>query len=77
MLRSNSGEVVKRPMELSTVTVPHSRNRDNAVGIGTGYVSDGRGIVKNFFHVVQITSTAHLAPFPIATGGSFLGGKAA
>jgi hypothetical protein len=33
--------------------------------------------VKNFFHVVQTDSEAHPASYPMVTGGSFPGGKAA
>jgi hypothetical protein len=42
--------------------------RDNAVRIATGYEP---------LHVVQTGSRAHLASYPIGTGGSFSGGKAA
>jgi hypothetical protein len=59
-------------------------SRDSVVGIATGYGLEKRGIgvpspgrVKNFLHVVQTGSEAHPASYPLGSGGSFLGGKAA
>jgi hypothetical protein len=65
-----------------TTTEPSSW--DSAVGIGTGYGLDGRGVgvrvpVEAIFfplHVVQTGSGAHPASSPIYNGGSFPGGKA-
>jgi hypothetical protein len=57
---------------------------DSAVGIATGNGLDGPrgwssspGSVRNFLHVVQTGPGAHPASYPMGTGGSFSGGKAA
>jgi hypothetical protein len=58
---------------------------DSAVGIATGYGLDGRGVGVRvpvgqdfcLFRVIQTGSGAHPASYPIGTGGSFPGGKAA
>jgi hypothetical protein len=62
-----------------------SGGRDNTVGIATGYGLNDRAVgvrvpVGTRFsplHNVQIGSGAHSASYPIGTGGSFPGGKAA
>jgi hypothetical protein len=59
--------------------------RDSAVSIATGYGLDDRGVgvrvpvgSRIFFpHVVQIGSGVHPTFYPMGTGGSFPGGKAA
>jgi hypothetical protein len=60
------------------------RSQDNAGGIATGYRLDDRGVkssslsrVKNFLHVVHTSSGVHPASYPMGTGASFPGGKAA
>jgi hypothetical protein len=59
------------------------RSWDSVVGIATGYGLDDRAVgvrvpvVKNFLHVVQTGSRAHPVSYPMGTGGSFPGGKAA
>jgi hypothetical protein len=63
------------------------RNRDISVSIATGYALDARGKGSefefrygqeySFLHVVQIGSGAHPASYPMGTGGSFPGSKAA
>jgi hypothetical protein len=59
-------------------------SRDSVVGIATGYELDDRGVgvrvpVGQEFsvHSVQTGSGAHLASYPMGTGDSFPGGKAA
>jgi hypothetical protein len=60
-------------------------SRDSAVGIKTGYGLDDRGVGFEFrwgqefslHHVVQTGNGAHPASYPMATGGSFPGGKVA
>jgi hypothetical protein len=59
-------------------------SRDSVFGIATGYGLDGRGIgvrvpvgVFSLLHVVQTDSGAHPASYPMCTGSSFPGGKAA
>jgi hypothetical protein len=62
-----------------------SKSRDSAVGIATGYVLDDQGVGvrvplgKEFslLHVVQTGSGVHPTSYPMGTGGSFSGGKAA
>jgi hypothetical protein len=60
--------------------------RDSSVGIALGYGLDDRGSrvpfsagTENFslHHRVQNGSGAHTASYPMGTGGSFPGGKAA
>jgi hypothetical protein len=62
----------------------HIWSRDSVVGVATGYGLDeggGRssspGRVTNFLHVVQTGSGVHPSSYPMDTGGSFPGGKAA
>jgi hypothetical protein len=59
---------------------------DSSVGIATGYVLDDRGFRVRFpvgagnfslHHRVQNGSGTHPASFPMGTGGSFPGSKAA
>jgi hypothetical protein len=60
-------------------------SRDSAVGIATGYGLDDRGVGvrdqlgQNFYllHAVQTGSGVHPASYPVGTGGSFFGSKAA
>jgi hypothetical protein len=61
-------------------------SRDSSVGIATGYRMDDRMIGVRFSagagnfslrHRVEIVSRAHPASYPVGTGGSFSGGKAA
>jgi hypothetical protein len=63
-----------------------TESRDSSVGIAMGYGLDDRGSrVRfpaaagnfSFHHSVQNGSGAHPASYPMGTGGSFLGGKAA
>jgi hypothetical protein len=62
-----------------------ARSRDSSVGIATGYGLDDRGIgvdsrwAQEFsiLHVVQTGFATHPASYPVGTGGSFAGGKAA
>jgi hypothetical protein len=63
-----------------------NKSRDSSVGIALGYGLDDRdsGVrfpagAVNFFlhHRVQNGSGAHAASYPMGTGGSFPGGKAA
>jgi hypothetical protein len=61
------------------------KSPDSAVGIATSHGLDGRGVGvrvqwgNGFFplHIVQTGSGAHPASYPVDTGGSFPGGKAA
>jgi hypothetical protein len=60
-------------------------SRESAVGIATGYGLDGGGVGVRVplgarfspLHVAQTDCGAHPASYPIHTGGSFPGGKAA
>jgi hypothetical protein len=61
-------------------------SHDSSVGIALGYGLDDRGSRVRFpagaencslHHRVQNGSGAHPASYPMGTGGSFLGGKAA
>jgi hypothetical protein len=59
-------------------------SRDSVVGIETGYGLDDLGVgVRvpgqefSFLHVVQTGSGAHPASYPMGTGDSLPGGKAA
>jgi hypothetical protein len=60
-------------------------SRGSAVGIVTAYGLDDRGVgVRvpvgsgfSLLHIVQTGSGAHAASYPMGTGGSFPGGKAA
>jgi hypothetical protein len=58
-------------------------SRDSVVGIATGWTTKGSefeslwGQGFSLLHVVQTGSGAHTASFPMGTGGSFPGGKAA
>jgi hypothetical protein len=60
-------------------------NRDRTVGIATGHGLDNQGfgvrvpVGQEFslLHVVQTGSEANPASYPMGTGGSFPGGKAA
>jgi hypothetical protein len=51
-------------------------SRHSAVGIATGYGLDDRGVGVRV-HVVQTGSGVHPTSYPMCTGGSFPGGKAA
>jgi hypothetical protein len=59
--------------------------RDKALGIATDYWLGDRGVEFesrwgqefSLLHVVQTGSGVHLTPYPMGTGGSFPGGKAA
>jgi hypothetical protein len=60
-------------------------SRNSSVGIALGYGLDDRGFRVRFpaeavnfslHHRVQNGSGAHLAPYPMGTGGCFPGGKA-
>jgi hypothetical protein len=68
------------------LTVPGTeRSRHSAVGITTGYRLDDRGVGVRVPVGSRIFSSpcrpdrsgAHLASYPMGTGGSFPGGKAA
>jgi hypothetical protein len=60
-------------------------SQDSAVGIAIGYWLDDRGVgVRvpvgsriSLLHVVQPGSGVHPTSYPMGTGGSFPGGKAA
>jgi hypothetical protein len=61
-------------------------SQKSSVGTGTGYGLDDRMIEVRFpaeagnfslHHRVQTGSVAHLASYPMVTGGSFPGGKVA
>jgi hypothetical protein len=61
-------------------------SRDSSVGIALGYgLDDGSSRVRvpagagkfSLHHRVQNGSGTHPASYPLGTGGSFLGGKAA
>jgi hypothetical protein len=65
---------------------PKLQSRDSSVGIALGYGLDDRGSRVRFpagagnfslHHRVQNGSGAHPASYPMATRGSFPGGKAA
>jgi hypothetical protein len=65
---------------------PPQNSRDSSVGIALGYRLDDRGSRIRFpagagnfslHHRVQNGSGAHPASYPVGTGGSFPGGKAA
>jgi hypothetical protein len=60
------------------------RSRDSVVGIATGYGLDDRGVgirvpvgARIFLHVVQTGSGVYPTSYPMGTGGSFPGVKAA
>jgi hypothetical protein len=59
------------------------RSRYNSVGIATGYELEGRGSILDrgkiffLFHSVQTGSGSPPASYPMGTGGSFRGDKAA
>jgi hypothetical protein len=50
-------------------------SRDSLVGTATGYGLDGQGY--SLLHIVQTGSAAQPASYPMTTGGTFPGGKAA
>jgi hypothetical protein len=55
-------------------------SRDSLVGIATGYGSESKsrsGKEFSLLHVVQTGSGVHPTHYPMDTGGSFSGGKAA
>jgi hypothetical protein len=60
-------------------------SRGSVVGIATGYGLDDQGVGVRvpigseflLLHVVQTGSEAHPTSYPMGTGGSFPGGKAA
>jgi hypothetical protein len=57
-------------------------SRDSSVGIATGYGLDAPGSIPDSArfslpHSVQTGSGIHPASYPMGTGGSFPGGKAA
>jgi hypothetical protein len=51
------------------------QSRDSSVGIATGYGLDDQ--VVGFLHVVQTGSGVHPGSYPMGTGSSFPGAKAA
>jgi hypothetical protein len=61
------------------------RSRDSVVDIATGYRLDGRGVgvrvpvgsIIFSLHVVQTGSGVHPTSYPMGTGGTFPGVKAA
>jgi hypothetical protein len=61
----------------------HMGSWDSAVGLANGYGLDDRGVrvfspgkgKNSLFHVIQISSGAHPASYPMGTGDSFLGVK--
>jgi hypothetical protein len=64
----------------------HRQSHDSSVGIALSYGLDDRGSRVRFpagagifslYHRLQNGSGAHLASYPMGTGDSFLGGKAA
>jgi hypothetical protein len=71
-------------LDFITLIIPY-KSRDSSVGIALGYGLDVRGSRIRFpaeagnfsHHRVQNGSRAHPASYPVGTGGSFLGGKAA
>jgi hypothetical protein len=80
-----SGSFIVRPHGFHINTGPTSNNQDSVVGIATGYGQDNRGVgvrVRygqefSLLHFVQTDSGALTASYPMCTGGSFPGGKAA
>jgi hypothetical protein len=73
-------------MCLNTYMQTHVRSRDSSVGTATSYGLDDRKIGDRFpvgagnfslRHHVQTRSGAHPASYPLGTGGSLAGGKAA
>jgi hypothetical protein len=61
------------------------KSRNSSVGIATDYELDDRVIgvgilagagIFSLLHRVQNGSGAHIASYPVGTGGSFPGGKA-
>jgi hypothetical protein len=67
------------------VPYPSLESRDSAVGIATGYGLDDRGVGIRvpfgsrifLLYLVQTDSGAHPASYPMDSGGSLLGSKAA
>jgi hypothetical protein len=92
MVAQNVSEFVKWNLEkgltdsASYVIACLHISSDSSVGIATGYELDDRMIGVRFRagagnfslrHHVQTDSGVHAAPYPMGTGGSFPGGKAA
>jgi hypothetical protein len=63
----------------------NNKSWDSTVGIATGYGLDDQGVgvrvpvgqKSSFLHVVQTGSEVHQTSYPMGTGSSFPGGKAA
>jgi hypothetical protein len=70
---------------MDVITFKFLVSQDSVVGIATGYGLEDQGVgvrvpiqSKIFLlHVVQTSSGAHLTSYPMSTGGSFPGSKAA
>jgi hypothetical protein len=78
--------VISSSTDLYCVKFVRYKSRDSSVCIALGYGMDNRGSRVRFLagagnfslhHRVQDGSGAHPAPYPMGTGGSFPGGKAA
>jgi hypothetical protein len=77
--------LVKHRDTFTNFTYMLYKSRDSSVGIALGYGLDDRGSGVRFpsgagnfsLHRVQNGSGAHPASYPMGTGGSFPGGKAA
>jgi hypothetical protein len=68
---------------LKQLPITHA-DRDTVLRIATGYGLDDKKVqnsspsrVKNYLHVVQIGSGAHLTTYTMGTRGSFPGNKVA
>jgi hypothetical protein len=72
---------IESDTNLTPVIKQMQGSRDSSVGIATGYGLDGQGLIPgrdvSLLHSVQTGSGAHPASYPMGTGGSFPGDKAA
>jgi hypothetical protein len=70
-------------IDLNNIRFSLIKNRDNSVGLATGYWPEDRGSIPDrgkfsvSLHSVQTGSGAHPISYPMATRSSIYGGKAA
>jgi hypothetical protein len=82
---NTSGRQSLHQLQTFGLGIRMSKSRGSSIGIATGYGMDYRssgvpfsaGAGSFFLHHIQNGSGAHPASYPMSTGGSFPGGKAA
>jgi hypothetical protein len=84
--QNNSNFITYYQLLFLCIVASLSGSQDSAVSIATGYGLEGRGITEfesrweqdfSPLHAVQTGSGAHPASYPMDTGDSYPGGKAA